>query len=81
VLALTLELNGSRRAEIRFSDRLQGDLGEASPAQRASLAGGRWTRLRQQHGAKVVTVTEPGEADGAAADAAVTATRPSANTR
>ena len=75
VLALTLELNGARRAEIRFSDRRQGDLGEASrAAQRASLAGGRWTRLRQQHGADVVTVTAPGEADGAAADAAVTAT-------
>lgn len=73
MLALTLELNGSRRAEIRFSDRRQGDFGEASPARRASLAGGCWTRLRQQHGAHVVTVTEPGEADGAAADAAVTA--------
>ena len=74
MLALTLELNGSRRAEIRFSDRRQGDHAEASPAQRASLAGGRWTRLRQQHGANVVVVTEPGEADGAAADAAVTTT-------
>ncbi len=73
MLALTLELNGSGRAEIRFSDRRQGDFGEGSPAQRASLAGGRWTRLRQQHGADVVTVTAPGEADGAAADAAVTA--------
>jgi len=73
VLALTLELKGSRRAEIRFSDRRQGDFGEGSPAQRASLAGGSWTRLHQQHGARVVTVAEPGDADGAAADAAVTA--------
>ena len=74
MLALTLDLNGSRRAEIRFSDRRQGDLGKGSPAQRASLAGGPWTRLCQQHGARVVTVTDPGDADGAAADAAVTAT-------
>ena len=74
MLALTLELNGAQRAEIRFSERREGDFGDCSPEQRASLAEGPWTRLRQQHGAAVVTVTAPGDADGAAADAAVTAT-------
>ena len=74
MLALTLELNGARRAEIRFSDRREGDFGDCSPERRASLAEGSWTRLRQQHGAAVLTVTAPGEADGTAADAAVTAT-------
>ena len=32
-----------------------------------------WTRLTQVHGARVVTVTRPGEHAGAEADAAVTA--------
>ena len=73
MLALTLELNGAQRAEIRFSDRREGDFKDCSARQRASLAEGRWTRLRQQHGAGVVTVTAPGDADGVAADAAVTA--------
>ena len=73
MLALTLRLNGARRAEIRFSDRSEGDFGGGSPQQRAPVATGRWTRLRQQHGAVVVTVTAPGGDDGVAADAAVTA--------
>ena len=73
MLALTLELDGAHRAEIRFSDRREGDFGDCSPEQRASLAEGAWTRLRQQHGAAVVTVTAPGDADGVAGDAAVTA--------
>ena len=74
MLAWTLELKGARRAEIRFSDRHEGDFAEDSPELRRSLAAGRWTRLRQQHGSEVVTVKAPGDADGAAADAAVTAT-------
>ena len=72
MLALTLELSGARRAEIRFSDRHEGDFCETSTAHQASVAAGRWTRLRQQHGASVVIVNEPGGADGVAADAAVT---------
>ena len=73
MLALTLDLNGARRAEIRFSERREGDFGSCTPEQRASVAEGAWTRLRQQHGAAVVTVSAPGDADGVAADAAVTA--------
>lgn len=73
MLALTLDLNGAQRAEIRFSDRSEGDFADCSRQQRASLAEGPWTQLRQQHGAVVVTVTAPGDADGMAADAAVTA--------
>lgn len=41
---------------------------------RAALAPTPWTWLRQVHGARVVTVTRPGEHAGEAADAAVTAT-------
>lgn len=74
MLALTLDLNGARRAEIRFSHRSEGDFGDSTPQQRASLAKGRWTRLNQQHGAVVVTAEAPGAADGADADAAVTTT-------
>ncbi|MDE0654093.1 MAG: laccase domain-containing protein [bacterium] len=72
VLALSLELNDGRRAEIRFTERREGNFEDASPERRASVAEGRWTQLHQQHGAGVVIVTAPGEADGAAADAAAT---------
>ncbi|MCY3561358.1 MAG: polyphenol oxidase family protein [bacterium] len=74
MLALTLELNGGGRAEVRVSDRRDGDFADCSVEQQASLAEGTWTKLRQQHSARVVTVTAPGDADGSAADAAVTAT-------
>ena len=72
MLALTFELSGARRAEIRFSDRREGSFSEGSQAQPASVAAGCWTRLAQQHGAAVVTVTAPGGGDGLAGDAAVT---------
>ena len=41
--------------------------------QRRGVFDAPWTWLRQVHGARVVTVTEPGEHAGAEADAAVTA--------
>jgi hypothetical protein len=60
-----------------FTDRSAGDLAVGGPpdalaARRAAVADGPWTWLRQVHGARVVTVTEPGEHAGAEADAAVT---------
>ncbi len=73
MLELTLDLQGRRRAEIRFSDRSEGDFAGRS-ARLRRVAAGRWTRLHQCHGADVVTVGTPGDGDGAAADAAVTAT-------
>jgi hypothetical protein len=72
VLELTLDLEGQRRAEIRFSDRTEGDFAGASPGFRRLAMAGSWTRLCQRHGATVVIVGEPGEGDGASADAAVT---------
>lgn len=80
MLELSFDLEGRRRAEVRFSERSDGDfVGDAarlrSPAGlRTVVAAGGWTRLRQQHGSQVVTVTVPGEGDGTSADAAVTAT-------
>ncbi|MEO6629741.1 MAG: polyphenol oxidase family protein [Aquihabitans sp.] len=40
---------------------------------RSDISGAPWTWLRQVHGARVVTVTEPGEHAGTEADAIVTA--------
>lgn len=67
--------------EVRwaFSDRRHGDLAVAGPpavlaARRQALAPHPWTWLRLVHGADVVTVAEPGQHAGAAADAAVTRT-------
>lgn len=51
---------------------LAGDPGDLA-ARQAAIHPGRWTTLRQRHGADVVVVTTPGEHDGAAADAIVTA--------
>lgn len=73
MLALTLNLKDSRRAEIRFSDRREGDFGADSTQRLATVAKGSWTQLRQQHGAVVRTVTAPGDADGTLGDASVTA--------
>lgn len=72
MLALTLDLDGGGRAEIRFSDRRAGDFAGDDPRRRRAVAGGTWSRLRQQHGAEVVVVASPGHGDGAPADAAVT---------
>jgi YfiH family protein len=61
-----------------FSERSDGDLRiDLDPteleARRQVVAPGAWTWLRQVHGARVVTVTEPGDHAGTEADAAVTA--------
>ncbi len=66
-------MSGASSAEVRFSHRHEGDFSADSPQLRSSLASGTWTGLRQQHGAHVVTVSFPGDADGDAGDAVVTA--------
>lgn len=69
---------------VRCSQISDGDFrcyrGQASPGRggalerrRQTLMNGRWTWLRQVHGADVVVVTEPGGCAGAVADGAVTA--------
>ena len=69
---------------VRCSQIPEGDFrcsrGQASPGRREALErrrqalmSGRWTWLRQVHGADVVVVTEPGGCAGAVADGAVTA--------
>ena len=73
MLELTLDLDGGGRAEIRFSDRREGDFAGDRPQGRRRVAGGPWTLLRQQHGSEVVVVRSPGDGDRALADAAVTA--------
>lgn len=60
----------------RFTDRAEGDLAPDSvdvDRRRRAVVAGPWTWLRQQHGATVVVVDEPGAQAGARADAAVTA--------
>lgn len=74
MLELSFDLEGCRRAEVRFSERSDGDFVGDAPRLRTVVATGGWTRLDQQHGSQVVTVTAPGEGDGTPADAAVTAT-------
>ena len=73
VLELSFDLRGRGRAEVRFSDRSEGDFVGDPPQMREVAAAGSWTRLRQQHGSEVVIVTQPGGGDGTPADAAVTA--------
>lgn len=68
-----------RSVRSSFSERADGDLcidedAAALERRRQALAPGAWTWLRQVHGARVVTVVEPGDHAGAEADAAVTAT-------
>lgn len=65
--------------EHRFTSRHDGDLrvdlpGSELEPRRAAVAPTPWSWLDQVHGARVVTVTRPGEHAGVAADAAVTAT-------
>ena len=55
------------RVEIRFSGVEEGDAREGLPGVPTP-----WTRLRQVHGARVVTVDAPGACAGEEADAAVT---------
>lgn len=60
----------------RFTDASDGDLAAGSAGvggRRASVVDLPWTWLRQVHGARVVTVTQPAACAGAEADAAVTA--------
>ena len=62
-----------------FTDTSHGDLmvhtdAAVLAARRHALAAGSWSWLQQVHGARVVTVTRPGEHAGAEADGAVTAT-------
>ncbi len=66
--------------EIRsvFTDARHGDLmvrtdPDVLAARRAAIADRPWSWLRQVHGARVVTVAEPGQHAGEEADAAVTA--------
>lgn len=61
-----------------FTDTRHGDLMVRTEpavlaARRAAIAHGPWSWLRQVHGARVLTVTAPGEHAGEEADAAVTA--------
>lgn len=55
------------RVEIRFSGAHEGDARDGLPGVPTP-----WTRLRQVHGARAVTVTEAGGCAGEEADAAVT---------
>ena len=62
-----------------FTDRSHGDLAvggapEALAARRAGIVDAPWTWLRQEHGAQVCTVVEPGDHAGTGADGLVTAT-------
>ena len=66
--------------EVRsvFTDTRHGDLmvrtdPSVLAARRAAIVDRPWSWLRQVHGARIVTVTHPGEHAGAEADAAVTA--------
>ncbi|MGH9247496.1 MAG: polyphenol oxidase family protein [Acidimicrobiales bacterium] len=65
------------RPRYTFTARRHGDLAIAGPAdalaeRRRAIVDLPWSWLRQEHGRRVVTVTEPGEGAGVAADAAVT---------
>ena len=69
-------------ARVRFSDRSLGDFSvDGDPAElqarRRDFMGGRWTWMRQVHGARVVAVDRPGRGAGLVGDGAVTA-RPGA---
>lgn len=64
---------------VRFTDRADGDLAvtgdrDVLEERRRRVVAAPWTWLTQVHGARVVTVHEPGEHAGTAADGAVTAT-------
>lgn len=72
-----LLLDDGRYAFVGFTDRSEGDLAPGGPAsvltkRRMAISPAPWTSLNQVHGAKVVSIREPGEATGVAADAAIT---------
>ena len=75
MIRLERELPSGRRAQVRFTDRGDGDFApDASGVaeRRASLAPFGWTWLRQVHGPDVITVDRAGEGAGTQADAAAT---------
>lgn len=59
--------------DVRHGDLAVGGDQAALTARRRAVVDAPWTWLRQVHGARVVTVTDPGEHAGVEADAAVTA--------
>ncbi|MFZ4519147.1 MAG: laccase domain-containing protein [Microthrixaceae bacterium] len=76
-VVLDVPLPGGSVAQLSFTGAADGDLRVDGPtagleARRRAVAPGPWTWLRQVHGARVVTVTRPGEWAGEEADAAVT---------
>lgn len=66
-------LDDGRPVRVLISDRTDGDLSVAASTdeRRQQIAFGPWTWLRQVHGDRVVTVGEPGDHAGTAADASV----------
>ena len=75
MIRLERQLPSGQRAQVRFTDRGDGDFAPASPRvddRRRRLAPHPWTWLRQVHGADVITVVSPGEGAGTEADAAAT---------
>jgi len=76
---LALELGP---AQVRFTDRADGDMGHGGArvtsvaaevaARRRAVVELPWTWLRQVHGDRVVTVSSPGAGAGSTADSAVT---------
>lgn len=82
VIERLVPAGAGRAARIRFSDRSLGDFDiDGDPAElearRRGFMGGRWTWMRQVHGARVVAVSRPGQGAGSVADGAATA-RPGA---
>jgi hypothetical protein len=74
---VVLATEDGRRAHVRFTCALDGDLSVRQPAAivgaaRRRVLGLPWTYLHQVHGAGVVVVEYPGDRAGADADAAVT---------
>jgi purine-nucleoside/S-methyl-5'-thioadenosine phosphorylase / adenosine deaminase len=77
LLDSVVPLDDGRRAHVRFTSALDGDLSVRLPlsivgATRDRLLPLPWTFLHQVHGADVVVVEYPGDRAGADADAAVT---------
>jgi YfiH family protein len=68
--------SSSKRAQILWTDRSDGDLGIAAApgveSRRHAVHPGRWSWLRQVHGATVHRVLTPGGVQGADGDALVT---------
>ena len=73
MLAWSVDLDGAGSAEVRFSERHDGDFSDIEAQRPLPLTPGAWTRPRQQHGTGVLRVRAPGDRHGEAGDAAVTA--------